>query len=61
MVRIRVRVGPKGQVVIPKALSEAYRILKGVLLLELAKGGILLRGVENPEEVVRWTWRGGLG
>jgi len=50
-----VKVGPKGQVVIPKALREAYRIVEGgYVLLELTERGILLRGVEDPEEVVSW-------
>jgi len=55
MARIIVRVGPDGQVVIPKALREAYRIVDGgYVLLEPTERGILLRGVEDSEEVVRW-------
>ncbi len=35
MVRLRVKVGPKGQAVIPKVLWEAYRIREGTRSLSL--------------------------
>jgi len=53
--KLLVRVGPKEEVIIPRALREAYRIVEGgYVLLELTERGILLRGVEDPEEVVKW-------
>jgi len=53
--KLLVRVGPKGEVIIPRALGEAYRIVEGgYVFIEPTERGILLRGVEDPEEVVRW-------
>ena len=55
MVRIRVKVGPKGQIVIPKVFREAYKIREGwYAVLEPREEGLLLRGVEEPEEIVEW-------
>ncbi len=56
MVRLRVKVGPKGQVIIPKVLREAYRIREGgYAVIEPRDDGILVRGVEEPEEVLKWV------
>ncbi len=55
MVRIRIKVGPKGQIVIPKIFREAYRIKEGgYVILEPAEGELKLRGVEDPKEVLNW-------
>lgn len=55
MVRLRVRVGPKGQIVIPKALREAYRIMEGgYAILEPEEDGLRIRGAPPPEEVLQW-------
>lgn len=55
MVRIRVRVGPKGQIVIPKVLREAYRIREGeYVFLEPSEQGLMLRGTEPPSVVLEW-------
>ena len=55
MVRIRVKVGPKGQIVIPKIFREAYRIKEGgYVILEPAEGELKLRGIEDPKEVLKW-------
>jgi len=55
LVRIRVKVGPKGQIVIPKVFREVYRIREGgYVILEPADDKLIVRGVEDPEEVLEW-------
>lgn len=55
MVRLRIRVGPKGQIVIPKMFRDAYRIKEGgYAIIEPTERGLLIRGIENPEEVIEW-------
>jgi len=59
LVRLRVKVGPKGQIVIPKILRDAYKIREGeYAIIEPMEDGLRIRGVEPPEEVVEWIrWR----
>ncbi len=58
MVKLRIKVGPKGQIVIPKMFREAYRIKEGgYAVLEPTERGLLIRGVEDPEEVIEWIRR----
>jgi len=55
VVRLRIRVGPKGQIVIPKMFRDAYRIKEGgYAIIEPTERGLLIRGIENPEEVIEW-------
>ncbi|MCD6562714.1 MAG: AbrB/MazE/SpoVT family DNA-binding domain-containing protein [Thermoproteales archaeon] len=55
MVRIRIKVGPKGQIVIPKVFRENYRIKEGgYVILEPADDKLIVRGVEDPKEVLEW-------
>jgi len=55
LVKLRVKVGSKGQIVIPKIFREAYRIREGeYVILEPAEGKLILRGVEEPEAIVEW-------
>ena len=55
LVRIRIKVGPKGQIVIPKIFREVYRIREGgYVILEPAEGELRLRGVEDPKDVLNW-------
>ena len=55
MVKLRVRVGPKGQIVIPKALRDAYNIREGgEIIIEPRDDGILIRKKMDPEEVIDW-------
>lgn len=55
VVKIRVKVGPKGQVVIPKVFREAYGIKEGgYVFLEPGEGELKLRSVEDPEETIKW-------
>ena len=55
MVRLRLKVGPKGQIVIPKPLREAYGIREGgVVFAEPREDGVLIQRVKSPDEVVSW-------
>ena len=55
MVRLRVKVGPKGQIVIPKLLREAYNIVEGsTVVIEPREEGILIRKNMDPDEVIGW-------
>ncbi len=55
MVKLRIKVGPKGQIIIPKIFREAYKIKEGgYAILEPADNGLILRGVESPEDIVAW-------
>lgn len=55
LVKLRVKVGPKGQIVIPKIFREAYKIKEGgYAILEPADDKLILRGMEDPREVLTW-------
>jgi len=55
MVRFRVKVGPKGQVIIPKIFRDAYKIREGgYAILEPADEGLILKGIEDPKDIVTW-------
>jgi len=55
IVELRVKVGPKGQIVIPKIFRKIYGIKEGgYVVLESADSGLVLRGVESPEKIVEW-------
>ena len=55
LVKLRVKVGPKGQIVIPKIFREAYRIKEGgYVILEPAEDKLILRGIEDPKNIVKW-------
>ncbi len=51
---IETKVGPKGQVLIPKSFREWYHLLPGdfVLLKETEKGIIIQKRMEHPLEVL---------
>ena len=58
VVRLKVKVGPKGQIVIPKMFREAYRIREnGYAIIEPTSEGLLIRGVEEPREIIEWIRR----
>lgn len=44
MVRTRIKVGPKGQIVIPKAFREGEYVM-----VEPRNEGLLVRRIEDPE------------
>lgn len=53
MVELRLKVGPKGQIIIPKILREKYGIKPNdYVLVELREDGILLRGKPSPEQLI---------
>ena len=53
MVKLRVKVGPKGQIIIPKIFREACKIKEGgYAILEPTDEGLMLKGVESPEDIV---------
>ncbi|RLI78869.1 AbrB/MazE/SpoVT family DNA-binding domain-containing protein [Archaeoglobales archaeon] len=55
MVRLKIRVGPKGQIVIPKVLREAYNIVEGgIVIIEPREDGILIRKIADPDKVIEW-------
>ena len=54
MVSIRVKVGPKGQIVIPKIFREAYGIEEGgeVVIVPL-EDGLIIKRRKAPDEILR--------
>ncbi|MHA1616195.1 MAG: AbrB/MazE/SpoVT family DNA-binding domain-containing protein [Candidatus Njordarchaeales archaeon] len=55
MVKLRLKVGPKGQIIIPKPLREAYNIREGgTVIIEPREDGILIKRMKSPEELVQW-------
>ncbi len=55
MVRLRVKVGPKGQIVIPKMFRETYRIKENSYAIIIPiEEGLLIKGSSEPREVIEW-------
>ncbi len=55
LVKLKLKVGPKGQIVIPKPLREAYNIREGgSVIIELRDDGILIKKIIKEEELFRW-------
>lgn len=53
MVELKVKVGEKGQILIPKILREKYGIQEGKqIAIEPTEEGILIRGRPSPEELM---------
>ncbi|MGC8831022.1 MAG: AbrB/MazE/SpoVT family DNA-binding domain-containing protein [Thermoproteota archaeon] len=53
MVELRVRVGEKGQILIPKILRDRYGIQEGAqVMIEPTEEGVLIKGRPSPEEVM---------
>jgi AbrB family looped-hinge helix DNA binding protein len=53
LVELRLRVGDKGQILIPKVLREKYGVREGEqVLIEPRDEGILVRGRPSREEVL---------
>ncbi|MGC8937355.1 MAG: AbrB/MazE/SpoVT family DNA-binding domain-containing protein, partial [Candidatus Methanomethylicaceae archaeon] len=49
---IKLKVGPKGQVIIPKVLREAYGIKEGGEIVVIPeKDGLLIRSKEDPDAI----------
>ena len=55
MVKLRLKVGPKGQIIIPKPLRDAYNIVEGkTILIEPLEEGILIRKALSKDELLEW-------
>lgn len=55
LVRFKVKVGPKGQIVIPKPFRDAYGIKEGgFIVIEPKDAGMLIKNIKDPEETARW-------
>ncbi len=55
MVKLKIRVGPKGQIIIPKVLREVYNIVEGgIVTIEPREDGILIRKIVDPDRVIEW-------
>lgn len=54
MVELRIKVGPKGQILIPKVFRDRYRLKEGdVVVIEPEEEGVLIRGRPSPQETDR--------
>ena len=55
MVSLRLKVGPKGQVVIPKVVREKLRIRpQGYVVVEFEENELKLRGEPDIEDLIAW-------
>jgi len=53
MVELKVKVGDKGQILIPKILREKYGINRDeTVTIEPTSEGLLIRGRPSPEEII---------
>lgn len=57
MVELRVKLGHKGQVVIPKLLREQFKLYPGeeVLMKEENEGVLITKNIEDPIEILMKT------
>ncbi len=56
MVKLKIKVGPKGQIIIPKVLREAYGIREGgYVIIEPYDDKLVIRGLEDPRDVIKWV------
>lgn len=54
MVELKVKVGEKGQILIPKVFRDRYGIVEGEKVsIEPTSEGILIRGKPSPEEIMK--------
>ena len=54
MVELRIKVGPKGQILIPKLFRDRYGLKEGdVVVIEPEEDGVLIRGRPSPQETER--------
>jgi len=55
VVKLRLKVGPKGQIVIPKILREKYGIRENdYVLVEAREGELAILKAPSVEEVLQW-------
>jgi AbrB family looped-hinge helix DNA binding protein len=51
LVELRIKVGPKGQILIPKVLRDRYALEEGdVVVIEPGEEGVLIRGRPSTQE-----------
>ena len=51
MVELRIKVGAKGQILIPKGFRDRYGLKEGdIVVIEPEEGGVLIRGRPSPQE-----------
>lgn len=51
MVELRIKVGAKGQILIPKVFRDRYGLKEGdVVVIEPEEGGVLIRGRPSAQE-----------
>jgi len=56
MVKLKLKIGPKGQVIIPKKLREAYKIKEnGYVIVEATDDGLIIKGQPDLKEVFSWV------
>lgn len=54
MVELRIKVGPKGQVLIPKVIRERYGLKEGgFVILDLEESGVRIRGRPSVQDIER--------
>ena len=55
MVKLRLKVGHKGQVVIPKILRDKYGIRENsYVTIEVYEDGIFIRRIPDIDEILKW-------
>jgi len=55
MVSLKLKVGPKGQVVIPKFVRDKLRIKpKAYVVMEFEEDGLRLRGSPDMQDLILW-------
>jgi len=55
MVKLRLKVGPKGQIIIPKILREKYRIREnGYVFIELRDDELVITRAPSIDETLEW-------
>ena len=54
MVELRIKVGPKGQILIPKVFRDRYGLREGdLVVMEPEEDGVLIKGRPSIEELER--------
>jgi AbrB family looped-hinge helix DNA binding protein len=55
MAKLRLKVGPKGQIIIPKILREKYRIREnGYVFIELRDDELVITRAPSIDETLEW-------
>jgi len=55
MVKLRLKVGPKGQIIIPKILREKYRIREnGYVFIEVRDNELVITRAPSIDETLEW-------